>query len=232
MINVFPSESRFQVQNEWLTSKLNFSFGSYFDPSNTAFGVMRVCNEDEVAPGRGFGAHPHSDMEIVTIVLRGAVRHEDNLGNTEITSVGEVQRMSGGSGIIHAEYNASDKESTRFLQLWFMPNQIGLQPSYETSKYETANIQNTLHAIVTPDGINNTAKIHQDLSIYLSQVGKGNHVLFHSGNRKVFLFIIEGQLVVNDKKLHSGDTARIESVTDLNLKAEEDTFFMLIDLPE
>jgi redox-sensitive bicupin YhaK (pirin superfamily) len=231
MIKVYPSESRFQVENEWLSSKLSFSFGAYFDSSNTAFSVMRVCNEDEVAPGRGFGAHPHSDMEIVTIVLKGAVRHEDNLGNTEITNVGEVQRMSGGSGIIHAEYNASDKESTRFLQLWFMPNQNGLQPSYETSRYDSDSMQNSLHAIVTPDGINNTAKIHQDLTIYLSRIEKGKHVSYHSGKRKAFLFIIEGQLFANDSKLQSGDTARIESVTDLDLRADEDTFVMLIDLP-
>lgn len=231
MITVFPSETRFKVENEWLTSKLSFSFGSYFDSSNTAFGVMRVCNDDEVAPGRGFGAHPHSDMEIVTIVLQGAVRHEDNLGNTAITSVGEVQRMSGGSGIIHAEYNASEKEPTRFLQLWFMPNELGLQPSYETSRYEFDKMQNKLHAIVTPNGSNNTAKIHQDLSIYLSRVEKGKQIAFHSENRRTFLFILEGQLLVNSEKMQSGDTARIESINNLNLIAEEDTFLMLIDLP-
>jgi len=112
-----------------------------------------------------------------------------------------------------------------------MPNQLGLQPSYETSKYEIGSMQNTLHVIVTPDGRNNTAKIHQNLSIFLSRVEKGKHISFHSENIRTFLFIIEGQLLVNDKKLQSGDTARIESVNGLKLKAEEDTFLMLINLP-
>jgi len=231
MIQVFPSETRYQVNNGWLNSKLSFSFGEYFDPSNTAFSVMRVCNDDEVAPGKGFGAHPHSDMEIVTIVLQGAVRHEDNLGNTEITSVGEVQRMSGGSGIVHAEFNASHTESTRFLQLWFMPNQLGLKPSYETSKYSYDKMQDKLLPVVTSEGLDNTAKIHQDLSIYLSRIGKGKSISFEREDRRVFLFMIEGNASVNEATLQSGDTARIEAISKLKLKANEDTFLMLIDLP-
>lgn len=103
MIQVFPAESRFKVDQGWMRSRLSFSFGSYFDASNTSFGVMRVCNDDEVDPGKGFGAHPHSDMEIVTVVLEGTIRHEDNLGNTEVAKVGEIQRMTAGYGTVHLQ---------------------------------------------------------------------------------------------------------------------------------
>ncbi|MEX1029276.1 MAG: pirin family protein [Paenibacillaceae bacterium] len=115
-------------------------------------------------PGKGFGAHPHSDMEIVTIVLEGAIRHEDSLGNSQVARVGELQRMTAGSGTIHAEYNASDIEPMRILQLWFMPSERGLEPSYETGRYDQDQLHNALLAIVEPQGSDTTARIHQDLT--------------------------------------------------------------------
>ena len=121
MIRVFPADSRYQADHGWLRSSFSFSFADYYDPHNMSFGVIRVCNDDEIAPGRGFGPHPHSEMEIVTVVLDGSVMHKDNLGNTQMTSAGEVQRMTAGTGIVHAEYNASETEPLSLLQLWFMP---------------------------------------------------------------------------------------------------------------
>ncbi len=232
MIQVFPAESRYQVDQGWLRSRLSFSFGSYFDPNNTSFGVMRVCNDDEVDAGKGFGAHPHSDMEVVTLVLEGAIRHEDNLGNSEVAKVGELQRMSAGSGIVHAEYNASDHESMRILQLWFMPNERGLTPSYETSRYDQDKLINALLPIVNPQGSLHTAKIHQDLTIYLSKIEAGKELVFEQAEgRRVFLFIIEGTILVNELRLSRRDTARIESLSRMTMAAEEDAFLMLIDLP-
>lgn len=232
MIQVFPAESRYEVNLGWLLSRLSFSFGEYFDANNTAFGVLRVCNHDEVGPGKGFGAHPHSDMEIVTVVLSGAIKHEDNLGNRELTSAGEVQRMTAGSGIIHAEYNVSETEPVKILQLWFMPAERGLPPSYETRRYDPAKLNNAWLSVVDPVGSEQSAKIHQDMTIYLSRVEKGQQLAFtQAEGRRMFFYVIEGQVTANESRMGVGDTARIESLTELIVTVEEDAFLMLIDLP-
>ncbi|MCY9656753.1 pirin family protein [Paenibacillus chondroitinus] len=232
MIQIYEAENRYQVNAGWLQSRLSFSFGEFYDPNNTEFGVMRVCNDDVVAPGRGFGAHPHSDMEIVTIVLEGAVQHSDNLGNSEITSAGEVQRMSAGTGIVHAEFNASKTESTRFLQLWFEPRELGLFPTYETRRYDAEQLRNALLPVVTPEGSEQAVMINQDLTLYLSRLDQGRTLSFEQKEgRRMFMFAIEGQITVSGKQLRAGDTARIESESNLVVEAEKDAFFMLIDLP-
>lgn len=232
MIKLFKAESRYPVDQEWLSSRFSFSFGEYFDPDNTAFGVMRVCNDDEVAPGKGFGPHPHSDMEIVTLILSGAIRHEDNLGNCEVISAGEVQRMSAGSGIVHAEYNASAAEPLKLLQLWFMPNERGLDPAYETLRYNQERMKNALLPVVDPQGSDETALIHQDMTLYLSRLDKGKELDFEQKEgRRVFMFVIEGRIIVNETVLDSRDTARIEAQSRLHMKAEKDAFLLLIDLP-
>lgn len=232
MIQLYPSNLRYSVDLGWLRSHLSFSFGEYFDENNTEFGVMRVCNDDEVAGGKGFGPHPHSDMEIVTVVLRGQIKHEDNLGNVEVISAGEVQRMSAGSGIIHAEYNASETEELNILQLWFMPTERGLTPSFETSRYDPQGMLNRLLPVVSPVGGEQVASIHQDMTIYLSKLEMNKDLLFtQEAGRRVFLFVIEGELTVNGQTMKTRDTARFEKETSLSIAATEDAFFMLIDLP-
>lgn len=232
MIQVYPAESRYVVDLGWLRSRPSFSFGEYFDPDNTSFGVMRVCNDDEVAAGRGFGPHPHSDMEIVTIVLSGAIKHEDNLGNVAVTPAGEIQRMTAGSGMIHAEYNASEIEELKLLQLWFMPSERGLTPSYETSSYDPQRMVNTLLPVVSRTGSDQVAAIHQDMTIYLSRLEKDKVISFQQEEgRRVFLFVIEGRLTVEGIPLGTRDTARIEALSKITIAADEEAFFMLIDLP-
>ncbi|QAY67647.1 pirin family protein [Paenibacillus protaetiae] len=234
MIQVTPANARYFVQNSWLQSYPSFSFGEYFDPNNTGFGVMRVCNDDTIAPSKGFGAHPHSDMEIVTLVLRGQIKHEDNLGNVAVSSAGELQRMTAGTGIIHAEYNPSAEADGRFLQLWFMPQEKGLEPSYETVSPSRSAMKNALLPVVTPDGREGTARIHQDVTIYLGELGKGHKSYFkQESGRRVFLFMIDGSLRANDKTLSPGDTARMEFEPDVLLSNpdSEQAYFMLIDLP-
>lgn len=232
MIQLYPSNLRYSVDLGWLRSHLSFSFGEYFDENNTGFGVMRVCNDDEVVGGKGFGPHPHSDMEIVTVVLRGAIKHEDNLGNVEVTSAGEVQRMSAGSGIIHAEYNASETDDLNFLQLWFMPSERGLTPAFETKRYDAQGLHNQLLPVVSPEGGEKIAAIHQDMTIYLSRLEPATTVSFsQKAGRRTFLFVIEGSLSVNEQAMGTRDSARIEAETSLTITAEEAAFFMLIDLP-
>ncbi|KRF43941.1 pirin family protein [Paenibacillus sp. Soil787] len=232
MIQVFPAHARNTTDLGWLKSHKNFSFGDYFDEDNVGFGVMRVCNDDDIAAGRGFGPHPHSDMEIVSIVLSGAIKHEDSLGHVAVTGVNGVQRMSAGSGVIHAEYNASDTEPMSLFQLWFMPSKRGLEPSFENVIYEPEAMINTLLPVVTPEGGEHAAKIHQDMSIYLSKLEAGKELVFEQAeNRRIFLMLISGKLSANDAVLETKDSARMEAEQTVAIRAIEDTHFMLIDLP-
>jgi len=233
MINVIPSDSRSSFDRGWLRGNHSFSFGEYQDPENTAFGPMRVANDDIIAPGRGFGAHPHSDMEIVSIVLNGKLRHEDNLGNVAVTSFGGIQRMSAGSGMIHTEHNASDSEEVRILQLWFMPHTKGLEPSYETTSFDPDALAGALVPVVSPEGGARIASIQQDMTIYLGRLAAGQTLTYEQkADRRMYIFAIEGKLGLNGEyQLNEGDTARVEQTTSMNLDASEDAFYMLIDLP-
>lgn len=232
MINVFPSAERHFADLGWLRSQPSFSFGAYYDPDRTGFSVMRVCNDDYLAPGRGFGAHPHSDMEIVSIVLNGMIRHEDNLGNSVVSSFGEVQRMSAGTGVIHTEFNASEDEELRLLQLWFMPKERGLAPSYEAGRFDPDKLHNTLLPIVSDKALDQAASIGQNITIYLSKLEQGKQLDYAvEPCRKQFLYIIDGQLQVHGETLSAGDTAQIEAADELALMAKVPAFFMLIDLP-
>ncbi|MBD2868222.1 pirin family protein [Paenibacillus arenilitoris] len=232
MINVFPAAERHSADLGWLRSFPSYSFGDYYDPNRTGFGVMRVCNDDYLAPGRGFGAHPHSDMEIVSIVLNGRIRHEDSLGNNVVSSFGEVQRMSAGSGVIHTEFNASDEEELRLLQLWFMPKERGTAPSYEASSFDVGKLHNVLLPVVSAQASERVAWIGQDLTIYLSRLGQGERIVHVTDpDRKLFLFAIEGSLRANGVSLGEGDTAQIERSGELELVAGPDAFLMLVDMP-
>lgn len=234
MIQVRKAEDRHKTDLGWLVSRPSFQFGDYVDPDNSSFGVLRVFNDDFVAPGKGFGAHPHSDMEIVSVILKGTIRHEDNLGNIELTTVGEVQRITAGSGVIHAEYNPSQTEELNLLQIWFMPNERGLAPSYETGKYDTAKLQGALVPVVTPDGADGTASIHQDVTIYLGKLEAGQELKYRQREgRRIDLFVIEGGLTANGTELGERDEARITETAELQLAAAAETpaFVMLIDLP-
>ncbi|WP_152396490.1 pirin family protein [Paenibacillus guangzhouensis] len=232
MINIYPAESRYTADHGWLKSNFSFSFADHYDPSNLNFGAMRVLNDDFVAPQEGFGMHPHREMEIVSIVLSGKLEHRDNLGNHAITSFGEIQRMSAGTGIFHSEFNASSDETLNFLQMWFIPGESNLQPSYETSAFDVNRMRNQLLPVVSSSGGENVAKIHQDMTIYLSDLDAGQS-LSHAttADRKTFVFVLEGDVTLNgEAKLGKRDSARIADITTLQIEASHDARFMLIDL--
>ncbi|MFD0590448.1 pirin family protein [Paenibacillus sp. GCM10027627] len=233
MIRKLSASDKHTTDLGWLRSHPYYSFGDYQDEARMGFGVMRVFNDDYLAPGKGFGAHPHSDMEIVSIVLSGKIRHEDNLGNRVVTGFGEVQRMSAGSGIIHTEFNASEEEELRLLQLWFMPKERGVRPSYEAVKFQSEKLEGALLPVVSNQGPEDgTASIGQEMTIYLSKLTAGQTVSHNTvSSRKLFLFTIEGELSLIGERLSSGDAAEIEDVGSLTLEAEKDCFFMLIDIP-
>lgn len=233
MIKVYSAESAHQFDHGWLKGSHSFSFGDFYDPDNTAFGPMRVCNDDTISPGRGFGAHPHSDMEIVSIVLSGRLRHEDNLGNVAETTFGGIQRMSAGTGAIHTEHNPSDSEPVRLLQLWFMPRIRGTAPSYTTGRFDPAKLEGRLLPVVAAERTAEIVDIAQDMTIYLGRAGAGQELNFQQApGRRIFIYLIEGQLKLPDNQVLSpGDSARIEECSELLLAAEADTLVMVIDLP-
>lgn len=233
MITVYPAESAHRFDHGWLKGSHVFSFGEYYDPDNTAFGPMRVCNDDTIAPGKGFGAHPHSDMEIVSIVLSGVLRHEDNLGNVAETSFGGIQRMSAGSGVIHTEHNPSDREPVRLLQLWFMPRTRGAAPSYATGRFDPAKLDGRLLPVVAAEASAEVVDIGQDMTIYLGRAKAGEQLEFRQEKgRRSFVYLVEGQLTLNgEAALKPGDSARIQEREELELKAGEDILVMVIDLP-
>lgn len=232
MIKLFPGKSRYQANHGWLQSNFSFSFADYYDPENTNFGPLRVLNDDIVEGNRGFGAHPHREMEIVSIVLSGALKHEDSTGRSAVTRFGEVQRMSAGTGIIHSEVNPTD-EPVNFLQLWFTPKSIGITPSYEATPYDPRHMENALLPIVSHQSHDQVAHIHQDLTIYLSKLEEGRELIFEQAvGRKIFLFVIEGDLILNSEvQLAKRDSARVTDTTGLRISAGTNTFYMLIDLP-
>jgi quercetin 2,3-dioxygenase len=233
MITLYPSETRYSSDLGWLRSNFSFSFADYHDPENTAFGPMRVLNDDFIAPTRGFGAHPHSDMEIVSIVLSGKLRHEDSLGNVGVTSWGEIQRMTAGTGILHTEFNASEDEELNLLQLWFMPVTRGLNPSYEITKFDVNSLEGGWVPVVSNKSSEHVAKVHQDLSIYLRRMKALETANFETTreDRRIFLFVIEGQMTINQLSLKPRDSIRVEGEKSLTITAEENSLIMLIELP-
>jgi quercetin 2,3-dioxygenase len=232
-IQIYPAESRFTSDHGWLKTSHSFSFANYYDPNNVRFGPMRVLNDDFVQPLEGFGEHPHREMEIVSIVLKGQLQHTDSAGHSEIIRRGEVQRMSAGTGIFHSEMNPSSTEEVNFLQLWFEPAQRGLTPSYEQVKYDETRMKNALLPVVSNHSGEQIAHIHQDLTIFLSELEAGKSITFtQEENRKIFLFIIEGDLTLqNEHRLNRRDSARITDTTQLDIQTNAGAFFMLIDLP-
>ncbi|MFC3750199.1 pirin family protein [Paenibacillus sp. GCM10012306] len=233
MIQVYTADSTHRFDHGWVKGSHVFSFGEFYDPDNTAFGPMRVCNDDTIAPGKGFGAHPHSDMEIVSIVLSGRLRHEDNLGNVAESRFGGVQRMSAGTGVIHTEHNPSEDEPVRLLQLWFMPRTRGTAPSYASGVFDLAKLEGKLLPIVAPGGSEEIMAIGQDMTIYLGRLHQGQELTFsQEEGRRIFIYLVEGELGVGaDVVLHPGDSARITETALLELKAGSNVLVMLVDLP-
>ena len=234
MINVYPAAGRFSADHGWLQSNFSFSFAEYRDPDNMHFGPLRVFNDDFVAPLKGFGSHPHKEMEIVSVVLKGELQHQDSTGNREVLRRGEVQRMTAGTGIVHSEMNPSAEEEANFLQLWFMPGEQGLQPSYEQIAYDLSAMKNRLLPVVSnTTHADKTAFIHQDLTLYLSELEAGQALTFRQeAGRRIYLFVIEGDLTLNEEQpLGKRDAARISGEEELSLQTAAGASFMLIDLP-
>jgi redox-sensitive bicupin YhaK (pirin superfamily) len=231
MINVRKSTDRGTTKIDWLDSRHTFSFGDYCEPSWMGFGPLRVINEDFVDPGQGFGMHPHRDMEIITYIVNGALEHGDSLGTGSVIRPGDVQRMTAGTGIRHSEFNPSHHEPVHLLQIWILPNQKNLTPSYEQREFTDAERRGKLCLIASQDGRDGAVTIHQDTDVYASFLDPGQtcrHKL--APNRKAWLQLIKGNLMINRTPLSPGDGAAITSESDLVIEAAQPAELLLFDL--
>jgi redox-sensitive bicupin YhaK (pirin superfamily) len=233
MIAVRPAAERGVADFGWLDSRHSFSFGHYYDPEHMGFGPLRVINEDRVQAGAGFDTHAHRDMEIISYVLEGALEHKDSIGTGSVIRPGDVQRMSAGTGIRHSEFNPSTSEPVHFLQIWLLPAEQGLTPSYEQKTFADSEKRGRLRLVASRDGRDGSVLIHQDADIYASILNKDeavSHVL--ADGRRAWVQVVRGEVAVSGEKLRAGDGAAVKDASTLSITAAaDDTEFLLFDLP-
>ena len=231
MIVKRPGEERGRTRISWLDSRHSFSFGEYYDPRHMGFGPLRVINEDWVAPAAGFPTHGHSDMEIVTYVIEGALEHKDSLGTGSIIRPGEVQRMSAGTGIRHSEFNPSRKDPVHLLQIWILPRERGIEPSYEQKAIPDDARAGRFATIAGPDG-EGAVRIHQDARILAAQVPAGVAVAHELGEgRRAWLQVARGSVELDGVAYEAGDGAAITAEKRVELLGREPAELLLFDLP-
>ncbi|MFO0983574.1 MAG: pirin family protein [Planctomycetota bacterium] len=231
MMTLRRASERGHFDHGWLDTYHTFSFSSYYDPDHMAFRSLRVINDDRVAAGRGFGTHPHEDMEIITYVLEGELQHKDSMGNGSIIRPGEVQRMSAGTGVTHSEVNPSPSEAVHLLQIWILPERRGLPPSYEQREYPAAQRRGRLRLIAARDGRDGSVTIHQDASVYAGLFDGDERARFEvASQRHVWLQLARGSLRVNGVQLAAGDGVAITGERLLQLDQGADCELLVFDL--
>lgn len=233
MLTIRKSNERGVAEHGWLSSRHTFSFADYYDPRHMGVGPLRVINEDRVQPGKGFGTHGHRDMEIISYVLDGRLEHKDSMGTGSIIRYGDVQRMSAGSGVRHSEFNPSASDPVHFLQIWIMPDQAGIEPSYEQKYFEPETKRGQLRLIASPDGAEGSVRIQQDAKLYASLLEAGDPELKHAlqPGRIGYVHVARGTLNVNGEQLSAGDAATIVNETQVVLSQAEGAEVLLFDLP-
>lgn len=231
MIRLRPSGERGVAKLDWLDSRHSFSFADYFDPRHMGFRALRVINEDWIAPGGGFGAHGHRDMEIVTYLLAGALEHKDSLGTGAVIRRGEVQRMSAGTGVVHSEFNASKVEPVHLLQIWLLPARKGIRPEYEQRLFPDAEKRGRLRPVVAPDGAEGALTIHQDATLYAGLLGKGDTVRHElAPGRHAWLQVASGAVALDGHALGPGDGAAVSEEAAVAIEATAPSEILLFDL--
>jgi quercetin 2,3-dioxygenase len=228
MVQIRPSEERGHNEISWLNTRFTFSFDQYYDPAHVQFRSLRVLNEDTVAPGQGFGMHPHRDMEILTWVLEGALQHRDSMGNSGVIRPGELQHMSAGAGVMHSEFNASAKDPVHLLQIWILPERRGLKPSYEQLAFSDADLRNQFALVAGPKA---PLTIHQDANLYIARLSEGaKAVQSLAPGRHAWVQVAKGSMVANGKELSAGDGAAISNETEIRVEAAKPSEVLLFDL--
>jgi redox-sensitive bicupin YhaK (pirin superfamily) len=226
--------TRGHANHGWLDSWHTFSFANYYEPSRMHFGALRVLNDDTVAPGMGFGKHPHDNMEIVSIPLEGDLEHQDNTGTNQVIRKGDVQVMSAGTGIFHSEKNKNNDQQVKFLQIWVFPNKKNVAPRYDQKTFGDADKQNKLATVVSPVGTNDGGvQVHQDAWFHLGKLAKGtqiNYDLKKDGNG-VYLFLLEGDATINDIVMNRRDGLGVTETSKLTIKADSEAEILLMEIP-
>ena len=233
MIKIRNNEERGKSNYGWLNSFHTFSFGNYFDRNHMGFGNLRVINDDFVQGGYGFDSHPHRDMEILTYVVEGSLIHRDSMGNSYTLEANDFQKITAGTGIIHSEYNNSENERLRFIQIWIIPDNVGHEPNYEQINIDKNSIKNnlTLVASGTNNGSKNILNINQDANLYISILDDSEEFKFESNTERIlWLQLISGNLYINDYELNVGDGASITGENILKIKSFSHSEFLLFDL--
>ncbi len=231
MLAVRRAEERGLADLGWLNSRHTFSFGDYYDPRFMGFGSLRVINEDRVQPGKGFATHGHSDMEIISYVLDGALEHRDSIGNGSIIRPGDVQRMTAGTGVRHSEFNASRSDPVHFLQIWVLPERDGLEPGYEQKAFSEDDKRGRLRLLGSRNGRESSVTIHQDVDLYAALLRDGEHVAHQLANgRKGWVQVAQGSAMLNDQPLGAGDGVAIHGPATLTLSAAAHAEVLVFDM--
>ena len=231
MLNVRKADDRGHADHGWLDSHHTFSFADYYDPAHMGFRALRVINDDTVAPGRGFGAHPHRDMEIISYVLEGALAHKDSMGTGSTIEPGDVQRMSAGTGVVHSEFNASKKDPVPFLQIWLVPAKRGIKPGYEQKRFTPEDKQGRVRLVASPDGRDGSVTIHADAQIYAGLLDAGQraeHAL--APGRHGWIHVARGLVRANGQELVEGDGLAISDETAIAIEGIAGGEVLLFDL--
>src|SRR5580704_1614413 len=228
MIQVRPSEERGHNKLSWLDTRFSFSFAEYHDPEHVQFRSLRVLNEDVVAPGQGFGMHPHRDMEILTWILDGSLEHRDSMGTGAVVRPGELQHMTAGTGVMHSEFNPSPKDPVHLLQIWIVPERKGLKPEYEQLAFADADLRNQFGLVAGPEA---PVTIRQDANLYIARLDKGKEAKREiEAGRHAWVQVTRGAVNVNGVELKAGDGAAVSKETEIRAEAKESSEVLLFDL--
>lgn len=229
MLTIRRSAERGRTALDWLDSRHSFSFADYYDPDHMGFRSLRVLNDDRVGPGGGFGMHPHRDMEILTYVLDGELVHRDSLGTGSTIRPGEVQRMTAGTGILHSEHNASDAEAVHLLQVWLLPERLGLRPGYEQKAF--ADLDGGLRLVASRDGRDGSLTIHQDADVYAARLGPSDPATHRlRPGRHAWLQVARGNVTLNGHALQAGDGAALNDEPAVELTTTDGAEVLVFDL--
>jgi quercetin 2,3-dioxygenase len=231
MIDVIRSDSRGTADHGWLKSKHTFSFADYHNPAMMGFGKLRVINEDWIEPGKGFGTHPHRDMEIVTYMVDGALEHKDSMGNGSVIRPGELQRMTAGTGVLHSEFNASETDRAHLLQIWILPEQNGLEPGYEQKLFPVEEKRNRWRLVGSRDGRDGSLTIHQDIELSSTVLDEGKSIEYgFDGRRRGFVQVVRGTVEIDGETLEAGDALAVVDQQVLDIKAKSESELLLFDM--
>jgi len=227
------SASRGHANHGWLDSYHTFSFAGYYDPERVHFGALRVLNDDTVAPGMGFGTHPHDNMEIISIPLEGDLEHKDSMGNVTVIKNGDIQVMSAGTGIMHSEYNKNSDRRVKFLQIWVIPDQKNVTPRYDQITLNLADRQNQLQQILSPSADDAGVWIHQQAWFHLGKLDKGFSIdyLLKAKENGVYLFVLSGKIVAGDQELNTRDGFGLWDLSQISITATTDAEILLMEVP-